>query len=520
MDQMKKHLSMTHELFTAKNDPTPFFPATLLAQVVVLGVLLVMALSIRLIELKSPPDDFHPTRQYWSALLARAFYLEAKPSIPDWQQEVIEAQREKIGILEPPIFEFLVAQTYRLIKKEVLWIPRLYAIFFWLVAGIFVFLIGRELASVDAALLAAAFFLFVPFGIRASRSFQPDVLMLALLTATLYLLLRYQDRPIRRRILWAGVGGAATILVKPQGFFMLLVPAFALVEFQDGQKRREMIVFLLLTILPATLYYGHEFLLNPAMDNQIRSSLAPSLWFRLFYWQYWLKHLWLVIGFSALIAGMLGILLATPGWRRNFLLGMWFGYVIFGLFYSYHIHTHDYYHLQFIPAVALGLGLLGEMVLQQLVFANRHHLTRLVIGGILIFSIFLNIGLYLNSLTEPGQTTSQAQLAEQIGVLVKHNTHLLFLAPYYGYPLQYYGNLAGEAWPTVGDINAEQLLGKPPLTAMERFEQVYQPASPDYFIVTDMNEYREQTDLQVFLKGRFPILQQSENLIIFDLQEE
>jgi 4-amino-4-deoxy-L-arabinose transferase-like glycosyltransferase len=391
---------------------------------------------------------------------------------------------------------------------------------FWLIAGIFVYRIGWELGSVDVAILATAFFLFVPFGIRASRSFQPDILMLALLTGTLYLLLRYHNQQVWMRILWAGLVGGATVLVKPQGLFMLLVPALALLGFQNGQKRRQLIVFLILTLLPAMLYYGHEFLVNPAMDNQVKSSLVPSLWFRLFYWQYWLKHLWRVIGFSALVGGMFGILLVTPGWRRNFLVGMWLGYIIFGLFYTYHIYTHDYYHLQFIPAVALALGFLGESVLQQLVLVKRDQPTQIVTGGILIFSLFLNIGLYLNSLAEAENTSSQAHLEEQIGVLVKHSTHTLFLAPYYGYPLQYNGGLAGEAWPTVGDMKAEQVLGQPTLTAEERFEQVYQPSSPDYFIIIDMDEYSAQIDLQTLLTARFPVFYQSEKLIIFDLRQQ
>jgi 4-amino-4-deoxy-L-arabinose transferase-like glycosyltransferase len=511
---------MTHRQIMPKDDQTTFFPVTLLGQLLLLGFLFVTALGIRLIELKRLPDDFHPTRQYWSALLARAFYLETQQSVPAWEQEVVEVQQEKIGVLEPPVFEFIVAQSYNLIGKEVLWIARLYAILFWLIAGIVVYRIGRELGSVDAAVLATSFFLFVPFGIRASRSFQPDMLMLMLLTGTLFLVLRWHNQPSWTRIFWAGIVGGATILVKPQGFFMLVVSALALLGFQDGQKRRQTIVFLILTILPAMLYYGHEFLVNPAMNKQVQSSFVPSLWFELFYWQYWLKHLWRVIGFSALVGGMLGVLLATHGWRRNFLIGMWLGYFIFGLFYSYHIYTHDYYHLQFIPAVALALGLLGEMVLQKLVLVKRDQLTQLVTRGILIFSVFLNIGLYLNSLAETENTSSQARLDEQIGVLVKHSTHTLFLAPYYGYPLQYYGRLAGEAWPTVGDINAEQVLGQPTLTAVERFEQIYQPTSPDYFIITDMDEYSVQIDLQALLTARFPVLHQSENLIIFNLHQQ
>ena len=504
----------------SEHNSKTFFPTTPLWQSLLLGFLLIAAFGIRVIELKMPPDDFHPTRQYWSALLARAFYLESQQSVPAWQQDVIRAQRETIGVLEPPIIELIVAQFYRSIGKEVLWIPRLLSILFWLIAGVFVFLMGRRLGSVDVAILAAAFFLFVPFGIRASRSFQPDILMVMLLTLTLYLLLRYQAQPDWRQLFWSGVVGSLATLVRPQGFFMLLITAFAIIGFQDGDKRRRIAVYLILVLLPALLYYSHEYLVNPNMHSQVQGSFVPSLWFKLFYWQFWLKHLWRVIGFSALVGGMLGIMLLPTGWRRNFLIGMWLGYVIFGLFYSYHIHTHDYYHLQFIPAVALAVGVLGAMVLQHLHSVNQGGWFPMVIGGIVLFAMFLNVGLYLNTLSEAENGTLQAQLSAEIGMIVNHSTHTLLLSPYYGYPLQYHGQLSGQAWPTLGDISSERLLGEVPLTVAERFEQLYQPASPEYFIITDMAEYSAQPDLQAFLTERFVVLQQSENFVIFDLRQQ
>jgi hypothetical protein len=504
---------------TLDRNTIAFFPDTPLWRRALLGLLIILALGVRVIELQMPPYDFHPTRQYWSALLARAFYLESRELAPDWQRDVAQASRARIGALEPPVFEFSVAQLYKLIGREVLWIPRLFSILFWLVGGVFIFLIGIKLGSLDAAVLAAGFFLFVPFGIKASRSFQPDNLMLMLLICTLYLLLHYHDKPGWRRLLWAGaVGGLATV-VKPQGFFMLAITAFSLMGYQGRQKRSRVLIFLTLVSLPALFYYGRELLVNQAMENQVRSSFVPGLWFKLVYWQFWLKHLWRVVGFSALVGGMLGILFAPAGWRRNFLAGMWLGYVIFGLFYTYHIHTHDYYHLQFIPAVALALGLMGAVVLQQLVLINQNWLWRTIIGCVLLFSVFLNIGLYLNTLSEAGNSPLQTQLATQIGVLVKHSTRTVFLAPYYGYPLQYHGELAGEAWPTVGDINSGQLWGEQPLTAPERFEQFYQRTLPEYFIITDMAEYSAQTDLQRFLTERFPVIKQSADFIIFDLRQ-
>ena len=48
---------------------------------------------------------------------------------------VITAQQDEIDLLEPPLFEIFVAQFYRLIGTEALWIPRLFSIVFWLCAN-------------------------------------------------------------------------------------------------------------------------------------------------------------------------------------------------------------------------------------------------------------------------------------------------------------------------------------------------------------------------------------------------
>jgi hypothetical protein len=69
-------------------------------------------------------------------------------------------------------------------------------------------------------------------------------------------------------------------------------------------------------------------------------------------------------------------------------------------------------------------------------------------------------------------------------------------------------------------VNAERPLGEKPLTAMERFEQLYQPASPEYFIITEMAEYSAQPGLQALLTEQHAVLQHSENFVIFDLRQQ
>ena len=57
-----------------------------LGRLATLAVVFVAAAVVRFDHIGEPPLDFHPTRQYRSALLARRFYLEHNPSVSAWQR--------------------------------------------------------------------------------------------------------------------------------------------------------------------------------------------------------------------------------------------------------------------------------------------------------------------------------------------------------------------------------------------------------------------------------------------------
>ena len=117
---------------------------------------------------------------------------ESIAELDDDEKRALQAQRallkgileDKQGILEPPIMEFAVATGYRVLGGERLWLPRLFSTIFWLTGGGFLYLIGKRVADGDAALFGTAFYLFLPFATVASRSFQPDPLMVMLMLAS------------------------------------------------------------------------------------------------------------------------------------------------------------------------------------------------------------------------------------------------------------------------------------------------------------------------------------------------
>ena len=79
---------------------------------IVLLLLLAFGLGIRLVDLKDPPLDFHPTRQLRAAIIARGMYYEMSPAADPTLRAEAADSLTRMETYEPPIFERLVALTY------------------------------------------------------------------------------------------------------------------------------------------------------------------------------------------------------------------------------------------------------------------------------------------------------------------------------------------------------------------------------------------------------------------------
>src|SRR5688572_1493479 len=123
------------------------------------------ALAIRLYDLTDLPLDFHPTRQLVSIIKARGLYYETQPDgVSTWELETGIRQAKLKADVEPVVFERLVAFTYRF-TGEHLWVARVYSSLFWLIGGIFLFLLAREFVSFEGAIFSTAYYLIFPYAI-------------------------------------------------------------------------------------------------------------------------------------------------------------------------------------------------------------------------------------------------------------------------------------------------------------------------------------------------------------------
>src|ERR1043165_9494714 len=183
----------------------PSFFSSRAIRIAALLSLFISAFAIRMYDLTDLPLDFHPTRQLLAAIKARAIYYRTKPAgISAEQRDMAVRQAKLKADVEPDLLERLVAFTYRYTGEQ-LWVVRIYSSLFWLIGGIFLFLLIRDLVSFDAAIFSTAYYLIFPYAIIAGRSFQPDPLMVMCILIFWWIFSRWVSSPSWINTLLAGL---------------------------------------------------------------------------------------------------------------------------------------------------------------------------------------------------------------------------------------------------------------------------------------------------------------------------
>jgi hypothetical protein len=487
----------------------------------IIALLSIVALGIRFYHIDDPPLSFHATRQYRSLLIARGLYFESLPSLPEWKKQVANISMQRQGILEPPIMEFIASTAYRAIGAEVSWIPRVLSSLFWVLGGWFLYFIATRVVVAGAALFSTAFYLFLPFAVVASRSFQPDSLMIMLLLASILATLRYYEHPLRSRLAIAVMLSASTVIVKPMSLFVIVAAFLSLAIWRYGLQASitniNVVVYLIGMLLPTIMIYLYGIVTSKFLFDEASTTLLPNLFLTLFFWRGLLTNIDLVVGFAFFIAALLGTLMVRVGLPRALIIGLWVGYIAFNLTFNYNVATHDYYQLQLIPIVALSMAPIVALLMNHL--SPMLMPSKIVLWGILFLALSLSIVVARSRLIGP-DAEHTVKIAQEIGARVNHSTRTIYLSSDYGVPLEYYGELSGSPWPVAADLEWDELAGVQAPSAEERFNNRFLKDAPEYFIVTNLQEFEAQPDLEHLLSANFPVLLQTDDYLIYDLRKK
>ena len=222
--------------------------------------------------------------------------------------------------------------------------------------------LARRSVSRPAALAALTYFLILPFAVQASRSFQPDPLMTASLIVGLYFMVRWSEH---QRWRWALLGAAflgLAVLVKIVIAFLVAGAAVAIVSATLGRRFfRSSQVWAMVSIMVAP-GLGYYVLGHPSRSTEYFVAWTVDLVHLItspHFYSDWLGFVGGLVGLSLLFISLVGVVLASPRFRWM-LIGLWGGYVIYGLLLPFQMFTHSYYHLQLVPVIALGLATVAE----------------------------------------------------------------------------------------------------------------------------------------------------------------
>jgi len=377
-----------------------------------LALIVAVGLALRLYGVHNPILDHPGWRQGDEAAIARNFY-ELRNNIM-FPQTDYNGPPPNYVELELQIVPYAAAQAYHALGGVHEIVARLLVIAFSLGTVLLLWLLGRELYSPRAGLIAAALFAVSPGAVYYGRAIIPESDMLFFSVAALLFWWRFVRARRRADWLWATVFAALAFLAKPPAV-VILAPIFATglvapppddIPAAPPRLRLDWAPFGLgvLSLVPLWLYLSH---LHAIAEWHWATGITglhvlPALWGRLLH----------PSDFAAGIAGMFAqlrmlattilgpaifglVLLATiaqprgvEAARRNLFFGAWIAMLGAYAFVVVNVERVDYYLMPFVPwAVLYAAGALDHVL--ELIWPPRPAATTIAAAAIAtLFAVY------------------------------------------------------------------------------------------------------------------------------------
>lgn len=483
-------------------------------------LLFLAALGLRLVDFDDPPLDFHPARQMHSALMARGFYLQDGGYI---EGHTAEYNKEAMILgsleawIEPPIYEKLTAGLYRLFGTADLRIPRFTSILFWLIGGLGLALLTDELFGTAGMFGALGWYLFFPYGVIASRSFQPDIIMTALLVWSMYLLKHWTAEPDScGRAFAAGLCAGSCILIKQVAAFPLgLAFAAGLLSVSPLKKilkNRHVWLAALLALVPMLVYNYWGYFVKGFLVQQYQGRFFLSELTQPAFYVRWMRMISQVFTIPLFFCALFGILMIREKSTRASWLAYFAGYIIYGLSLPHHIGTHNYYQLLIFPLVGTGIGSLVKCGTRAIMKASRKQSRFAPVLGIL-FGIVLCGWWAADSIMTMHRGDYRAwpeRWESWMSELEPYEGRIstIGIMDDYGGGMTYWGLHNPGIW----DSSVETL---DDLDALMKLNTTFW--NYKFLVITNLNKFYEQPRLQRYLNETAQLYRQEADYIIYEL---
>ena len=478
--------------------------------------LFVLGAGIRFVDLTEPPVDFHPTRQLRDAIIARALYYRWLPHPDPEKARLAQETYAELERFEPPLVEALTAATYLVVGGEHVWIARVYNILFWLLGVLGVFLLARLLAGEAGALAAAAFTLLLPLAMQASRSFQPDPLMSALIVWTAYAAYRWAQQPTWRRTLLLGALGGLAIFVKAFAIYQvvgIMAGALLIVTWKAGWKtalgQAQTWVVALMMLMPLGIYWllrGEQ-----ATGEYISYWMIGfhKLWFTRHFYTGWARQFIAWFTPTAVLLAFAGLYFASRE-GRALLIGWMFGYGLLGFSVPYLIVSHNYYSLPATFWVAAALAPTVEALWKRARATGRWAWMGMAALGLFFVVSNTRTDLQILKAYYWGEEERWASVAAAIPT----DGEVIGLTPTYGMRIRYFGWRPIGYWPPPGEYAVAEIQGRK-VGVWEDFQ--WRTEGYRYFLVAADGFLNQEPQLKEILTTYYPCIAQGPGYWVYDL---
>mgnify|MGYP006954411319 CR=1 FL=1 len=260
-------------------------------------------------------------------------------------------------------------------------------------------------------------------------------------------------------------------------------------------------------ILPAFLFYflgdrgnSTEYITNWSLD-MLKLITSTDFYTK------WLAFIGSLFGQTFIFLSLAGTLLAAPR-GRALLIGLWVGYLLYGLSVPFQMYTHSYYHIQLTPIIALGLAPIAEAVIHRASGEKRIWQAALTV---FIVAIIGYQSWVARSVLMAEDFRAEPAYWQSIGVVIPVEAKVIALTQDFGYRLMYYGWRHVDLWPLasgLAEVRGNQI------DAEKTFAEM--AVGKDYFLVTAFNQLDKQPDLKKILDG-YPIAAQGDGFVLYDL---
>ncbi len=304
-------------------------------------------------------------------------------------------------------------------------------------------------------------------------------------------------------------------LLNPPRF--LSAGAYAvMILFNMGLKRaiRDKYTWVLavLTLLPYAAFHIYGVYITGLLTSQFSLRFFPQLLLQPAFYLQWVGQINGTMGLIFFLTAIVAILLLPEKTHRAMWIGIILGYFIYGMTFTHHITTHDYYQLPLIPLVAAGVGIAFSALLMQL--QGPRWLSRIIILFVMLFWIGIQ-SWDVRVTLKRDDYRHEAVIWQELGAELGTGASTVGLLHDYGYRLAYWGWVTPTNWFTSGDMRYRELAGQ-----TFDFDTLFAEttAGKQFFVITLFGEYESQPELKSKLEHNYPVIEQSGDYIIFDLQ--